>query len=499
MNHGTSDILLSQLSNFVVDKMGLYFPENRWCDLVRAINNAVSEFGFNDVESCIQWLVSSPITKNQIEILASCLTVGETYFYRDIQSFEILESHILPELINSRQTVHKHLRVWSVGCSTGEEPYSIAILLSKVIADLKNWSITVLATDINPHSIRKALVGVYKEWSFRDTPMWVKEKYFTKTNEGFYEIIPQVKEMVRFSYLNLVEDSYPSFINNTNAMDIIFCRNVLMYFSEKQKRQVIQKLYNSLMDGGWLIVSSSETSQVYFSEFVTVTFPGVTLYKKDSQLSHHAKDFRIETPYIISQIKANSNPEVSLPVQTDILPETQKLTMNTKQTQKSPETLYDEALAFYNDGDYANAEKQLVILYSSKSEPDEKVLALLIRAFVNQGKLDEASEWCVKAIAKDKLNPSIYYLHAIILEEQGKTDEAVISLKKTIYLDQKYVLAHFLLGNITIHKGKLKESDKHYENALSILQNYQQGDVLPESDGLTAGRLSEIIAKIKEG
>jgi chemotaxis protein methyltransferase CheR len=497
MNHVISDILLSQFSDFIVDKMGLYFPENRRYDLVRAINNTVSEFGFNDVESCIQWLMSSPIARDQIEVLASYLTVGETYFYRDGRSFETMESQILPELINSRQTAHKHLRVWSVGCSTGEEPYSIAILLNKVIADLKDWSITVLATDINPCSIRKALVGVYKEWSFRDTPIWVKEKYFRKTKDGLYEIIPQIKEMVRFSYLNLMEDSYPSFINNTNAMDIIFCRNVLMYFSEEQKRQVIQKLYGSLMDGGWLIVSSSETSQVYFSEFATVMFPGVTLYKKDSQLSHRA-NIRIETPYIVPQVLVDPNPEVSLPIQTDILPKIQDLTFNTKQTQKSPETLYDEALAFYNDGDYRNAEKKLAVLYSSKSEPDEKVLALLIQAFVNQGKLAEASEWCEKAIAKDKLNPNIYYLHAIILEEQGKTEEAVISLKKTIYLDQKYVLAHFLLGNITIQQGNLKKSNKHYENALSILQSYQQGDVLSESDGLTAGRLSEIIAGMKE-
>lgn len=278
-NLNLSDTLLSKLSEFVVSQMGLHFPKERWRDLERRIGSAARELGFTDAESCIQRLLSSSLTRNQIGILSSHLTVGETYFFRE-KSFEVFEECILPELIRSRRENDKRLRIWSAGCATGEEPYSIAILLTKMIPDLRDWNITILATDINPRFLEKASEGMYREWLFRVTPKWVKERYFKKGKDGRYEILPQIKRMVTFSYLNLVEDTYPSLLENTNAMDIIFCRNVLMYFAPDMEKKVIQNLYRSLVDGGWLIVSPIEISHILFSQFVTVNFPGVILYKK---------------------------------------------------------------------------------------------------------------------------------------------------------------------------------------------------------------------------
>ena len=291
MAHIISENLLFHLSEFVAAQIVLHFPRERWHDLERGIRSAAPELGFKDVESCIRWLISSPLTRNQIEILASHLTVGETYFFRDKRSFEILEEHILPELIRSRRGTEQRLRIWSAGSATGEEPYSIAILLNKIIPDLKDWNVTILATDINPHFLQRASEGTYSEWSFRDTPRWLKERYFKKTEASRFEIRTPVKQMVTFSYLNLAEDTYPSFLNNTNAMDIIFCRNVLMYLAPERARRVIRNLYRSLVDGGWLIVSPSETSHVLFSQFVTVNFPSVILYKKDGKLPQMTEAF----------------------------------------------------------------------------------------------------------------------------------------------------------------------------------------------------------------
>lgn len=261
--------------------MGLRFPKERWRDLERGIRSAAPEFGFKDTPSCIHWLLSAPLTKSQIEILASHLTIGETYFFRDKKVFEILEQHILPEFLRLRQASEKRLRIWSAGCCTGEEPYSIAILLSQIIPEWKDWNITILATDINPCFFQKASGGVYNEWSFRETPLWIKERYFERREDGCFEILPFIRKMVTFSYLNLAEDTYPSPFNNTNAMDLIFCRNVLMYFDTEHEKNVIQNLYRSLVEGGWLIVSPSETSHLLFSQFVTVNFPEVVIYKKD--------------------------------------------------------------------------------------------------------------------------------------------------------------------------------------------------------------------------
>ncbi len=180
MPTSVSDATLEQLSELVAEQMGLYFPKERWHDFERGIRSAAKEFGFKDSESCLQHLLSSSLSKSQIEILASHLTIGETYFFREKKSFEALEEHILPELIRSRSGKEKRLRIWSAGCCTGEEPYSIAISIHKLLPDWKDWNITILATDINPNFLRKASQAEYTEWSFRGTPTWLKERYFSR-------------------------------------------------------------------------------------------------------------------------------------------------------------------------------------------------------------------------------------------------------------------------------------------------------------------------------
>ena len=163
--------------------------------------------------------------------MASYLTIGETYFFRVEPDFNALENHILPELIHLRKDTGKYLRIWSAASSTGEEPYSLAILVRKLIPDIKDWNITILATDINTRSLAKAEKGIYGNWSFRNNPEWLKKIYFTPLLDERYQINRNIKDMVSFFYLNLARDTYPSLLNNTNGMDIIFCRNVLMYFT----------------------------------------------------------------------------------------------------------------------------------------------------------------------------------------------------------------------------------------------------------------------------
>ncbi len=273
--------LLPHFSEFLAQRIGLYFPPERGCDLLRGIEAAAREFGFQDAAACMQWLLSTPLDRNRIEILACHLTVGETYFFRDPQIFEALKARILPVLIQFRRQCGPTLRIWSAGCATGEEAYSLAILVQRMIPDFRQWHITILGTDINPHALAKAESGSYGEWSFRNAPDWLKNGYFRPTEKGRYEIIPSVREMVTFAYLNLMEDSYPSLINNTNAMDIIFCRNVLMYFEPAPATQVVRRYCLSLVDGGWLVISPTEGYRIMTETMEMVNFPGAILYRKN--------------------------------------------------------------------------------------------------------------------------------------------------------------------------------------------------------------------------
>jgi chemotaxis protein methyltransferase CheR len=135
----------------------------------------------------------------------------------------------------------------------------------------------------------------------------------------------------------------------------------------------------------------------------------------------------------------------------------------------------------------------MILSLVSHNQDNSKAIALLARVYANQGRLAEALEWCEKAIATDKLNSVLRYLHATILQEQGLIDGANISLKQALYLNQNFVLAHFVLGNLALQQGKRKESKKHFGNALMLLRSYPQAEILPESEGITGGRLLEII------
>ncbi len=310
-----SDALLTKFSKFIENSIGLHFENNRRRDLESKIGYVTKEFGFENAESCIDWLMSSPLTRSQIETLASYLTIGETYFFREKKSFDAFENHILKELIQSRWGNEKRLRIWSAGCATGEEPYSIAILLSKLIPDIEDWNITILAVDINPRFLQKASEGLYNKWSFRGIPLEIKKRYFKHTKDDCYKILPKIKRLVKFTYLNLVEDVYPSLLNDTNAMDVIFCRNMLMYFNLEYQKKVVKNLYRSLVQGGWLIVSPSEASHIIFSQFETVNFPGAILYRKDQDKKSRQKyrplqDFEMTVPSPAHQTPVNISFEV---------------------------------------------------------------------------------------------------------------------------------------------------------------------------------------------
>ncbi|OIQ92229.1 chemotaxis protein methyltransferase cher2 [mine drainage metagenome] len=454
--------LLARLSEFVATQTGLYFPQERWGDLERGIAAAAPDFNFSDRESCAHWLLSAPLTRHMNEVLASHLSVGETYFFREKQSLEIFGEQVLAQLLQSRRQNERRFRIWSAGCSTGEEAYTIAILLDRLIPDLKEWNITILATDFNPKFLRKAAQGVYGEWSFRDAPVWLRERYFTKCSDGRFEIHPRIRKMVTFSYLNFAEDVYPSLSNNTSAMDVILCRNVLMYFTAQRAKQVAGNFYRALVDGGWLIVSPAEASHSLLSPFTPVEFSGAVLYRK---MENAESKSRISDDQVMQSPRETEASPLSLPA---VQVEPAATDITTVQTGQLP-----------------------------AQQPDEReVPSSMARSCANQGRLSEALEWCEKAITADKMNPLHHYLSATILQEQGQHEIAIQSLMRALYLDPDFVLAHFSLGNLHQSQGHYREAQRHFGNVLLLLRKHPQDEILPDAEGLTAGRLVEIATSL---
>ncbi len=475
------EAVLTPLSGLIAREMGLRFPPERWPDLSRGVARAASELGHSDPESFSAWLLSAVLTRREIETLAGHLTVGETYFFREKRAFEVLETEIVPQWIRSRRGSDRQLRVWSAGCSTGEEPYSLAILLHRLLP--KDWSLTILATDINARFLSKAVEGVYGPWSFRESPAGAPESHFERLGDSRFRIHPRLRKGVTFSYLNLAGDIYPSVMSNTHAMDVIFCRNVMMYLTPEAAARAARNFHRCLAKDGWLVVSPVESSYIAGVEFETARFPGVAFYKKKSPASPSVAD---PMPSRALGLPFAETAETAHPQERKRAVQPDCMLANCQSAQ-----------ALYDLGQYAEA-AELLRFELFRNPEDAQRMALLARACANQGQLIEALAWCDRALVAAKLQPSTHYLRAAILQEQGLLEEAAASFRRVLYLDPDDALAHFALARLNLQKGRLEESEKHFENTLAILSSLPPDAVLEESEGTTTGRLKEAITAFRQ-
>jgi chemotaxis protein methyltransferase CheR len=492
MKSALSHPLLPQLSQLLEMEMGLYYPARSWGDLERRIGAAAPALGMVDADSCIRQLLSASLTRGQVEILARHLTVGETYFFREKGCFDVLEEHLFPRLLRECARSRRQLRIWSAGCCTGEEPYSIAILLDRLSHHTVGTTATILATDINPIFLEKAARGLYSEWSFRGTPALIKERYFKRRKNGQFEILPHIRKRVTFSYLNLAEEIYPGITNGVDAMDVIFCRNVLMYFSPDGVMRIGKNFYRSLVNGGWLILSPVEVSSSSFPQFKQATFPTAILYHKPDIAEPKENTVKYSAPMPCAQPDALPNYE-SMPVMQAPAPP-----LNTWD-ETTPFPFKDTATERLIEAVAAMPMQAAAMGSAAGPENDEKseTLCHMARSYANLGKLAEAVSWCEKAIALNKLNRAAYYLLATICQELGQSTTAIQSLRHTLYLDPNFVLAHFALGNLCMSHDRYREADRHFGNALALLSLHPYDVLVPESNGLTAGRLTDIITSAR--
>lgn len=449
-------IAWGQVSAFVAESIGLHFPEPRWPDLERGLAAAAAESGLSTHDFAHR-AASHRLTKKQLQALVGHLTIGETYFFRDKAVFDALADRILPEIVASRRPGPRRLRLWSAACCTGEEAYSLAIALQQGVPDLATWDASILATDLNSRFLETAIKGVYGEWSFRSAPSGLKKRCFRSAAPHRYEILPEIKQRVHFAQLNLIEEPFPFPGWEAESFDIIFCRNVLMYFTPEQTQNVVRRLYDVLSDGGWLVVSPSEASRALFRQFTPVNFPGVTVFRKES-----AKRRKAEAPV----------EHLPLP----FWPATLELSAS-----KTPTSPADSA---------SKAPRA-----SKAIRPTDKPSAKA-RALADAGQLEDALQCCAQWIAEEKLSPSAHYLQGVILQGLGRLDEARRSLQRAVYVDPDFVIGHFALGTLARDAGRAAAAEKQFRHAERLLRRLPPDELLPESEGLTAGRLLEIIESI---
>jgi len=443
-------------------RLGLAFPEARQADLERGLLRACQSSPRSTPEPYVAWLTTLSEDSPEWRHLAGYLTVGETYFFRDSPLFKALEHQILPSLIATRRAQGMlQLRIWSAGCATGEEPYSLALILDRLLPDRSRWALTILATDINLEALHVAQRGVYRQWSFRNTPDWVRTRYFHHRDGETFEVAPGIRQTVVFAPLNLNDGSYPSVVTNTVAMDLIFCRNVLMYFTPQAQRATVARLREALVTGGWLVVSPAEASAELLRPLVPVQCSGAILYHKEDAGPSLA--CAAEQPPVTSSLTSGE----AKPVLPDIF---------------APESLVNAQ----PDRPARPAEDL------EKVRPDAASHLQRARDLADQGQLDDARRLCELALERDPLDPDAHLLLAAICQERGEIRTAVEALRSAIYLEPDSAPAHFLLGSLLLRQGEQRRGQRSMETAVGLLSSLPRDEVVPGTDGLSAGPLLEM-------
>jgi len=273
-----------KIRDLIYQVSGIYQPEEKLYLLASRCARRMGAVNAKTPSEYLELLTLRGNREVELRLLLNEITIGETYMFRSPAQLEALRSVILPQIVQAKDAIgFKKLRLWSAGCSTGEEPYTLAMfLLEESTNFLAGWTFDILATDLNDNSVAAAKAGIYGEYSLRNTSEALRKKYFKPFDEKRLQATDQLKSIIRFERVNLSEDSKMTFLK---GYDVIFCCNVLIYFDLNSKRKVTQHFYSNLVPGGYLFLGHAESLYQVDERFRLLHFPGALGYLKPSGLA----------------------------------------------------------------------------------------------------------------------------------------------------------------------------------------------------------------------
>jgi chemotaxis protein methyltransferase CheR len=278
------DPVYRQIRDLVYKISGIYKSEEKLYLLADSCGRRMKHLAVQTPREYWDRLTAQPFRDAELRELLNEVTIGETCLFRSQPQLDAVRKVILPEIVAEKtKQITKRLRIWSAGCSTGEESYTLAMnMLEESERLLKGWTVEILATDLNDRSVETAKAGIYGDYALRNTTDYYKRKYFSMLDEKRLEVRPEVKKLVTFSRLNLLDDSRMLFMK---GMDLIFCCNVLIYFDGASKSKVINHFFSNLNFGGYFFLGTSESLMKLNDQFRLIHFPGTIGYGKPSASS----------------------------------------------------------------------------------------------------------------------------------------------------------------------------------------------------------------------
>ena len=448
------------IARLVAERTGLVFAPNRCESLELAVRRVMADQSLTELSEFARRLELHSLPW---DALIAEMTVGETYFFRDKPHFDFLSQAILPALREQRGSGYRP-RVWSAGCASGEEAYSLAIALEE---HGKLEGAFVLGTDLSRAALARARAGRYKKWSLRGFDPRLIERYFRWSGSEVL-LSPRVRDQVSFQELNLAQPSYPSRPSGIFAMDLILCRNVLIYLSPSAIAEVARRLFECLSPGGYLLTGPSDPLLSGAGFEITINPAGVS-YRRPIALVE------------VARVRARSQPAPSPVV------ESPRVTV----------TAQSDGQALREQAALAEAERDPEALRRLALEhPSQGWLAVLaVRVRCNCGPFAVAAAECRDALTRHPLSAELHYLHALILIGLLDSAAAAEALRRAIYLDPALAIAHFTLGSVLATLRDEPGAERAYRNAERCLRARPVDEPVPLAAEISARGLALAAAR----
>lgn len=446
--------LLDELAQLSARHTGLHIPGDTRERFARMLRERATQAGFSSLNDYRNFLAGQPAS-GEWERIARAFTSSETFFFRDHGQFDLLRLRLLPELIAKHQH-DKTLRLWSAGCASGEEAYSLAMLVDMLLPERDGWDILILGTDIDSQTIAKARRGHYGQWSFRMAPAAFQQRYFRFENNEWL-LNELIRRMATFRTSNLVHDAFPDSGSGLHDMDLILCRNVFIYFEPAAVYAVAAKFAATLRVGGYLLTGHTEIIGHPVHELKSRLFAEGVVYQR-------AVPATDDVPALLRQPATRGGAEIARQRRAGGKPDAIAAAAEPAPSPPAPVT------------------------------PEPELLLRQAHALADRGDYEQAEQLCRRVIASSPLAAAAYFLLAQLAQLRGDFSRARELLNKTLYLDSRFVAAYMELAALYKRTEDLPRMQALRHAALAIVRS-MPGDARIEELETTAGELAEWLAQ----
>ena len=496
---------LERFRALVARRLGLHYEEGKLDFLGEVVRRRMEAVGISRVESYLERLMSSPNGSDELRALAEPLTVNETFFFRNADNFRAFSEVVLPERIRAR-SVEKRLRVLSAGCSSGEEAYSLAIRVREALPDPSSWDVKILGIDISPAILAKARQARYSEWSLRATSEEARQRYFRADGKDFV-LAPAIQKMVSFEERNLVNEDplfWPSL-----ACDVVFCRNVLMYFTPEHAREVVRRISQALLPSGYFFLGHAETLRGLTQEFHLCHTHDTFYYRRRAADEVVAAAATWAGPPGAADAGSEGLPAVveSTVSWVDVIQRASERIARladggarSAPSQSAGETAAGPVARTWDLALVLEAVRQerfadaLQLITALPADAHEDPDALLLRAVLltNNGRLAESEEACGRLLVLDELNAGAHYVMALCREHAGDVRGAVDHDQTAAYLDPGFSMPRLHLGIMAKRSGDVATAQRELEQAAILLAREDAARVLLFGGGFSREALLQL-------